>query len=435
MGFPQDDGEENITDEAIAEALAKMELVLLCGFDELPRKDQAQVIQHVKDKSHWAKMTKRRQPKKDSDETSSNETGSQKPVPTVQTSSAVVPVTAVSQRQNFVVPIPGRDGAIAGSLAGKTVVLTGIFPEGKLVKIEGMVNESWARRLKISKLTGLMCFCSHTDSQVGGGAGLNLGKDKVKRMVESFGGRVTSSVSGKTDILIVGKEPGMSKVSQARDPKNNKKSTIQVLDLHEISNVCRGLSLEEAEPATIGAFSAGFRNNGKALLASEAELERVRSPPKSQKRAATKKEPPTKVAIEAKDSSKTKSKAVPKSRNKNKRKTPPKPSKSPSIPETTVSMHDSDAEEKTLKRKKVQQEQTLSKKPRRCGAPESCVSATVNEENVAPSNLGALITEADLTGMKVAELKVILRKNGLSASGRKAELIDRLGMHFGSMET
>jgi hypothetical protein len=30
--------------------------------------------------------------------------------------------------------------------------------------------------------------------------------------VESFGGRVTSAVSGKTDILLVGKEPGMSKV-------------------------------------------------------------------------------------------------------------------------------------------------------------------------------------------------------------------------------
>jgi hypothetical protein len=35
-----------------------------------------------------------------------------------------------------------------------------------------------------------------------------LGKDKVKRMVTSFGGRVTGSVSGKTNYLIVGKQPG-----------------------------------------------------------------------------------------------------------------------------------------------------------------------------------------------------------------------------------
>ena len=43
---------------------------------------------------------------------------------------------------------------------------------------------------------------------VGGGMGLNLGKNKVSDWVESFGGRVTKAVSGKTDILIVGKEPG-----------------------------------------------------------------------------------------------------------------------------------------------------------------------------------------------------------------------------------
>lgn len=32
-------------------------------------------------------------------------------------------------------------------------------------------------------------------------------------MVEAFGGKVTSSVSGRTDVLIVGKEPGASKVT------------------------------------------------------------------------------------------------------------------------------------------------------------------------------------------------------------------------------
>lgn len=35
-------------------------------------------------------------------------------------------------------------------------------------------------------------------------------------MIESFGGRVTGSVSGKTDILLVGEEPGFSKLTQAR---------------------------------------------------------------------------------------------------------------------------------------------------------------------------------------------------------------------------
>ena len=79
----------------------------------------------------------------------------------------------------FVIPKPGVSG-VEGCMAGLTCVSTGIFPE------------------------------------VGGGSGLNLGKDRVKAMVQSFGGRVTGSVSGKTNILIVGKQPGMSKVSKAR---------------------------------------------------------------------------------------------------------------------------------------------------------------------------------------------------------------------------
>jgi hypothetical protein len=64
-----------------------------------------------------------------------------------------------------VVPMPSMqvtiNGAMTGALRDKAVVLTGIFPE------------------------------------VGGGCGLNLGKDKVKSIVESFGGKVTGSISGK----------------------------------------------------------------------------------------------------------------------------------------------------------------------------------------------------------------------------------------------
>ena len=67
-----------------------------------------------------------------------------------------------------IVPAPNEHGAIANSLKGKILVLTGLFPE------------------------------------VGGGTGLNIGKDRVKAMVESFGGRVTSAVSGTIDVLIVG---------------------------------------------------------------------------------------------------------------------------------------------------------------------------------------------------------------------------------------
>jgi len=46
---------------------------------------------------------------------------------------------------------------------------------------------------------------SGTFPEVGGGVGLNLGKDKLKDIITSFGGKVTSSVSGRTDVVVVGK--------------------------------------------------------------------------------------------------------------------------------------------------------------------------------------------------------------------------------------
>jgi NAD-dependent DNA ligase len=79
---------------------------------------------------------------------------------------------ATTTKKAFKIPRPGKDGAADSNLYdGKRFVLTGVFPE------------------------------------IGGGIGLDQGKAKVKALVESFGGRVTSAVSGVTDYLIVGRNP------------------------------------------------------------------------------------------------------------------------------------------------------------------------------------------------------------------------------------
>ena len=94
------------------------------------------------------------------------------------------------------------------------------------------------------------------DLTVGGGMSLNLGKDKMKAMIASFGGTVTSAISGKTNILVVGKEPGQSKVTQAHERK------IPRVDLMALNERIYGRleTLEAAEPAVITGFSGGYKN-------------------------------------------------------------------------------------------------------------------------------------------------------------------------------
>ena len=44
-----------------------------------------------------------------------------------------------------------------------------------------------------------------------------MDRDAAKALVESLGGKVTGSVSGKTNILVVGSDPGQSKIGKAED--------------------------------------------------------------------------------------------------------------------------------------------------------------------------------------------------------------------------
>ena len=122
----------------------------------------------------------------------------------------------------FVRPCPGTGLAVPDSLANETVVMTGLFPE------------------------------------LGGGSGLSLGKDKTRSMIESFGGRVTGSVSGKTTLLLVGKQPGASKVSAAES------RGIRMIGLKDLADGLRVGRLPPPEDSrvVITEFSAGYHGNG-----------------------------------------------------------------------------------------------------------------------------------------------------------------------------
>jgi replication factor C subunit 1 len=72
-------------------------------------------------------------------------------------------------------------------------------------------------------------------------------------MIISFGGHVTGSVSGRTTLLVVGKEPGASKVKKATE------RNIPLLDLNAIVQVIEGKAVEATERAQIESFSSGCR--------------------------------------------------------------------------------------------------------------------------------------------------------------------------------
>jgi hypothetical protein len=83
----------------------------------------------------------------------------------------------------------------------------------------------------------------------------------VKKIVEAFGGKVTSAVSGKTDI------PGFLTVSKSKE------KGIQLVALKDLKDALEGGRLENApQPAPITNFSSGYSGNSLALGASDEAL-------------------------------------------------------------------------------------------------------------------------------------------------------------------
>ena len=146
--------------DATVEALKKS--VVIHGFDALPSSAQREVALHVAMTSNHAKAQKR------------------KAAPEAEPESEV-PGTAIvsAPARRFVAPVPGEDG-VANCLDERIAVLTGTF------------------------------------EAVGAGAGgLDAGKEDLKRLLEKFGCKVTTSISGKTSFLMVGKDPGECKLKAA----------------------------------------------------------------------------------------------------------------------------------------------------------------------------------------------------------------------------
>ena len=105
---------------------------------------------------------------------------------------------------------------------------------------------------------------------VGGlGVGLSAGKDDLREELESFGARVTGSVSKRTDFLVVGSAPGAGKLQKAKD------LGVQVIDEDGLKALLRG-ETDLPEAKIEGGLSAGFRGRGLALrMTAEEQAELV----------------------------------------------------------------------------------------------------------------------------------------------------------------
>eukprot|EP00930_Biecheleria_cincta_P023597 TRINITY_DN17028_c0_g3_i1.p1 TRINITY_DN17028_c0_g3~~TRINITY_DN17028_c0_g3_i1.p1 ORF type:complete len:432 (+),score=85.61 TRINITY_DN17028_c0_g3_i1:29-1297(+) len=212
-------------------ALLRMNEVSLSGVGELTAAQRKQVVRYAMDKTHWTFGGASEKVRKKSSKPEATAKGRSASDKKTQSTALVV---AGKQKESFVIPTPGK-GAPKGSLAGQTFTITGVFPE------------------------------------VGGGQGFNLGKDRVKKMITSFGGKVTSSVSSKTDILVVGKDPGSSKVAKARSNPQTR-----LLSVHDVKVGIQRGSLEGvgAKTMTIQSFNTAFGQGRKLALANTAARKR-----------------------------------------------------------------------------------------------------------------------------------------------------------------
>ena len=122
------------------------------------------------------------------------------------------------------------------------------------------------------------------------GIGESLGRDETKSLIERYGGKVTSAVSGKTTFLVVGDEPGESKIKKAVE-----KNVEQI-------NEDKLLDLIRTKP--------GKRSKYEIEAEKEFEVEKAKKTPKKPKKSEKLSPSPKKVKREPIENASQKSKKV-----------------------------------------------------------------------------------------------------------------------------
>jgi len=122
-------------------------------------------------------------------------------------------------------------------------------------------------------LAGQTFVMTGTFPDLGGGEGLDLGKQRAKKMMESFGARVTSAVSGKTSFVLVGKAPGAKKL-EAAEKKGVKIVSLEQLQLalESKSQVVALAALKAAEQPILGELSKGYTHEQRTAKSAREDM-------------------------------------------------------------------------------------------------------------------------------------------------------------------
>jgi hypothetical protein len=305
--FPQTPGAADWTEQAFMDAFDKMSEVIFTGWTKLSAAEKLIVVRHAMRQEHWASFQEKKfiearargvhprladtlktetkkkiAPAAGPSSVGKEISSSGKALVKMEEDVEPIPESVVEAPPEVLVPVPNVDGAIAMSLAKtnakpKRFVLTGIFPE----------LESSTKRI----------------------SSLNHGKAQATRLIEDFGGVVRTAVSGQTDFLLVGSEPGVRKLTEARD------RGVPLIDLAHLLDMIHGKDIAEAPPVEIKKFSTGFRGSGLALDMSREQLDDLRvsaaaiAPPPAAEEAkylpSTSKEPSPEQSSKKRKASKT----------------------------------------------------------------------------------------------------------------------------------
>ena len=292
LSFPEKDS-TYFTKENFMQVLHQLDDVLLTGIAELTDEEIEEVLSFIMDTSHWAKKraasTKKKSTDDPANENDQHTKVAQARYPKVDSSkykpkpfSTTAPKSEPEPNSNASV----LTSALALSSSSAATSLTDTLSNDSYYSSSGALvvkGQKWPNLPVVTHtnkdiLNGKTIVMTGIFPETGGGTGLTYGKDSMKSLLTRFGARVVGSVSGKTDLLLVGTQPGMGKISEAR------KRGVPMIEPHEMRLGLEGnnsnlLTDVASTSLVVTNFSAGYRGysnsgmgNSLAFRSSDADV-------------------------------------------------------------------------------------------------------------------------------------------------------------------